>query len=604
MRILELGGGGNRHPATDVNVDLRPETGVDFTADFNQPLPITSNDFDGVIAIFVLEHISYRKTKQFIAEMLRVIKPGTKAVVITPNTEAQIQWIKDHPEGWDGKPLFESASCIIFGDQDYAGNFHSAYLSPPVAFALFQEAGFDNIVIRPYGAANTDMCIEATKPAVAKQPEPVIEQSKQLEPVKQEEDKVAANKEAIKGMKREEVFDRNYFNGGGKIGGYAREGIWDFPAHSLTAQHVLDRKPESVVEIGCARGYILKRLQDAGVNAHGIEISKHCYLTRVADKIINQDICETPWPFANEQKLDLCFSIATLEHIPEEFVEPIIKEMARCCKRGMHGIDFGGNDDGFDKSHVCLKPKAWWREQFEKHAPGWPVEIIDKEELERGQYKPELFTGDGKVKVNVGSFTTQCHHGWINLDVHDLAAYAQAYNYKYQRCDVRAGLPFATSSVDMIHSSHMLEHLTYKEGASFLRECRRVIKPDGIMRFILPDAELLMGMYANEARDVVGNRIGYAVEGSLSEFDEVNQGCAESPTAAGKLWSLLHEGHAACYDMETLSRVVREAGFVACPSGFRLPLYNKFEQSKQLLRETLDMLPSLSLYMWVFPAME
>src|SRR5258706_6437358 len=45
-------------------------------------------------------------------------------------------------------------------------------------------------------------------------------------------------------------FDRDYFNGGAKVGGYAHEGYWDYPVHWTPFRKVMELKPESVLEIG------------------------------------------------------------------------------------------------------------------------------------------------------------------------------------------------------------------------------------------------------------------------------------------------------------------------------------------------------------------
>jgi len=55
---LELGGGDNPNPACQVNCDCRQGPKVHFTADFNDKLPISSDEWDGVFSHFVLEHIS------------------------------------------------------------------------------------------------------------------------------------------------------------------------------------------------------------------------------------------------------------------------------------------------------------------------------------------------------------------------------------------------------------------------------------------------------------------------------------------------------------------------------------------------------------------
>lgn len=580
-RILELGGGANRHPQVHCNVDARQVPGVDFTADFDKPLPIQDNEWDVVLAQYVIEHLSWRSVRQFIVEVFRILKVGGTVVVTTANTEAQFNWLKDHPEGWDGKESFDSFSCIIFGDQDYPENTHKNFMSPTVAMKLFQEAGFENITVSAYGERNTDMSIQARKINTNVLGSNVVRADA---PVVISDEKSV--KKVTPSMNREEMFDKHYFNGGKKVGGYANEGYWDYPVHEITTAHILARKPESVLELGCARGYILKRIQDTGIRGHGLEISKHCYLTRAADNIVIRDVCKEP--FTTGIMHDLCYSVAVLEHIPEQYLPHVIKEMQRTCKRGLHGIDFGHKDDGFDKTHTTLRPKGWWQSMFNYHAPNWPVEIVDKEELERGEFPAHVLKGDGKVKLNIGSFTCMYHNAWTNIDIHPLQDWAKANSYNFLQGDVRTGLPFQTNSVDLISSSHMLEHLSYREGLAFLRDCRRVLKHDGAMRIAVPDAELLMTLYANDPN-------------ALREMDEINDNAAASPTAAGKLWALLHDGHQACYDGETLIKLLGEAGFFARKSSFRSIGASAHPGLKQIIRETIDGFPCLSLYVDAVP---
>lgn len=326
----------------------------------------------------------------------------------------------------------------------------------------------------------------------------------------------------------------------------------------------------------CARGYILKRLQDAGVPAVGIEISKHCYLTRACDGIFNLDVCGDRWTdyvMGEITPTDLAFSIATFEHIPEEHLPGVLYNLKKYTRRGLHGIDFGEKDDGFDKTHCSLHPKSWWRELFDKHGLQ-DHEIVDKEELEQGTMPKAYLEGDGKVKLNIGSFTVMYHNGWENIDVADLQQYAQHHGYRYRRHDVRNGLPHGTASVDLISCSHMLEHLTYDEGKKFLAECRRVLKPGGVIRVAVPDAELLLSKYADD---------------TLGDFAEINEVCGQNVTRTRKLHSLLYDNHQATYDADTLRTALHEADFRHEVHYFR-------QGHKQIQAECLDMFPCLSLY--------
>lgn len=54
-------------------------------------------------------------------------------------------------------------------------------------------------------------------------------------------------------------------------------------------------------------------------------------------------------------------------------------------------------------------------------------------------------------------------------------------------CDLRDGIPLDDESVEEIFSQDFFEHFTFWEGLSLLKECKRVLKPEGIIRFIIPD---------------------------------------------------------------------------------------------------------------------
>lgn len=528
QKVIEFGGGDN--PRFRPNLDVRKGTQVDIVADFNEKLPLVSNEWDGIFCSYCIEHISWRKVKQFLEDSFRVLKPDGTAVFITANTEAQMKWVLERDE-WDN-----DSSCILFGDQNYEENTHRNSLSPDYAIKLLQEVGFTDILVLPWGQLGTDMLIEAKK----------------------------------SNIDRKSLFDKEYFNGGKKVGGYAHEGYRDFFQHWFTFNQVMKEKPKSVLEIGASRGYVLKRIEDTGIPVRGLEISKHCYLTRVADVITEWDICETPWPL-KDKSFDLAISIAVFEHIPEDKLPDIFKELERVSVRGLHGIDFGEKDDGFDKTHVTLKPKKWWTERFPASH-----KIIDKEELE----KPELVihnsipSGDGKVKVNIGSFTNMFHDGWCNVDILGLHQFADVNYYKFYQCDVKKGLPYEDKTVDLMFSSHFLEHLTYEEAKGFLVECRRVMKKGAVLRLVLPDAEKLIDCYK---------------ENKLQIFDEINDGSAASNSQASKLWALLFSGHASAFDWDTIDKLGRETGFDVKKCSFR-------QGHPQIIKEATENLAELSLF--------
>jgi SAM-dependent methyltransferase len=58
------------------------------------------------------------------------------------------------------------------------------------------------------------------------------------------------------------------------------------------------------------------------------------------------------------------------------------------------------------------------------------------------------------------------------------------------RHDLRKGIPYADESVDAVYHSHLFEHLDREAVPGFLAEIRRVLRPGGSLRIVVPDLEV------------------------------------------------------------------------------------------------------------------
>ena len=82
--------------------------------------------------------------------------------------------------------------------------------------------------------------------------------------------------------------------------------------------------------------------------------------------------------------------------------------------------------------------------------------------------------------------------GWINSDIKQGAGIDIS-------ADIRNGLPLEEASIDYIVSVHALPEMHYNDLVPTLQELRRVLKPGGVLRLVLPD--LLKGVHAFERGD-------------------------------------------------------------------------------------------------------
>jgi len=63
------------------------------------------------------------------------------------------------------------------------------------------------------------------------------------------------------------------------------------------------------------------------------------------------------------------------------------------------------------------------------------------------------------------------------------------------RHDLRKGIPFDDASVDAVYHSHLFEHLDRDAVGGFLAEVKRVLKPGGVHRMVVPDLEFEVRRY-------------------------------------------------------------------------------------------------------------
>jgi len=103
-------------------------------------------------------------------------------------------------------------------------------------------------------------------------------------------------------------------------------------------------------------------------------------------------------------------------------------------------------------------------------------------------------------RLNWGSGTAPAP-GWINSDVKPGPGIEIS-------CDIRDGLPLETGSVDYAVSVHALQELPLDDVVPALHELRRVLRPGGALRLVLPDLEKAIDAYRR------GDRTYFAVPDS------------------------------------------------------------------------------------------
>ena len=137
--------------------------------------------------------------------------------------------------------------------------------------------------------------------------------------------------------------------------------------------------------------------------------------------------------------------------------------------------------------------------------------------------------------------------GWLNTDV-----FANHPSIVY--LDVTRRFPLADGTFDYVMAEHMIEHIDYASGENMLRECFRVLKPGGRVRFATPDLRVLIELYSREKTDTQANYIDWLVARLMPQV----QACKDVFVInnAFRAW-----GHSFLYDQRTLHHALNIAGF-------------------------------------------
>lgn len=128
---------------------------------------------------------------------------------------------------------------------------------------------------------------------------------------------------------------------------------------------------DSVLDFGCARGYVVKALRQEGYCAYGFDVSE--WATKNAHPDISNYITRSP-EVAFRQRYDWVIVKDVLEHVDDLF--KTVDTLMGVAHKGLfavvplaHGDRYDVADYELDSTHIHRNPLKWWVGQF--HRPGW-----------------------------------------------------------------------------------------------------------------------------------------------------------------------------------------------------------------------------------------
>lgn len=171
-------------------------------------------------------------------------------------------------------------------------------------------------------------------------------------------------------------YDRDYYLG--KKGEFARAHYDSFLGHIIHALANYYRaflikvflKPKNCLDVGCGTGQLIKYLRRFGIEAYGLEISKHAL--ELAEPEIKPflkkgDIVNIPY---KDNVFDLVLTFDVLEHLERSKVKKAVAETIRVSKKHiLHKIFTRENlwikwFHGRDFSHLSVFSKKQWQKIF------------------------------------------------------------------------------------------------------------------------------------------------------------------------------------------------------------------------------------------------
>ena len=191
-------------------------------------------------------------------------------------------------------------------------------------------------------------------------------------------------------------YDEDYFLRGNEIGKslYTDYKWLCLPTMkmALTLIEQFDLHDKTVIDYGCARGYLVKALRRFDVNAIGVDVSE--WALSNCDSEISDSVGHIE---DHDRVCDFGICKDVLEHIDEKDMPSVFSFMEKFAKEWFLVIPVGDNGKFYidnynlDPSHVNIKPIT-----------GWVYSIIDYFDIEYISSTPVAGIKDKWQKINPG----------------------------------------------------------------------------------------------------------------------------------------------------------------------------------------------------------
>ena len=160
-----------------------------------------------------------------------------------------------------------------------------------------------------------------------------------------------------------ELYNAEYYHSGCGPIPYEEPEHWVNFFGMIADRIVADIHPKTVLDAGCAMGYLVAALRDRGVEAYGVDISAYA-ISKVREDV--RPFCKVgsltePLPAGLPDRYDLVVTIEVLEHLYAEDGRQAIRNL---CQLTDKVLFTSTPDDFIEPTHVNVQQREYWCRTF------------------------------------------------------------------------------------------------------------------------------------------------------------------------------------------------------------------------------------------------
>ena len=160
-----------------------------------------------------------------------------------------------------------------------------------------------------------------------------------------------------------QLYNENYYKTSCGIISYLDSDKWTPFYEGIADKIVEDIHPSTVLDVGCAVGYLVAALRDRGIEAYGIDVSEYAISHAREDIKHYCRVCSAleSLPSDLPQRYDLVVTIEVAEHLYEEDGKTFVKNI---CIYSDNILFSSTPDDITEKTHFNVQQPEYWAKRF------------------------------------------------------------------------------------------------------------------------------------------------------------------------------------------------------------------------------------------------